>query len=46
MDYRYETKNEAREFHKQRTAFIIYENKIEFIEKVRYLTLNTVNLKA
>lgn len=33
MDYRYETKDEAREFHKQRTAFIIYENKIEFIEK-------------
>lgn len=31
MDYRYETKNEARDFHKQRKAFIILNNKIEFL---------------
>ena len=29
MDYRYETKDETRDFHKQRIAFIIYDNKIE-----------------
>lgn len=32
MDYRYETKDETRDFHKQRIAFIIYDNKIEFIK--------------
>ena len=31
MDYRYETKNESRDFHKQRKAFIILNNKIEFL---------------
>ncbi len=31
MDYRYETKSEARDFHKQRQAFIILNNKIEFL---------------
>lgn len=31
MDYRYETKDEARDFHKSRKAFIIYNNKLEFI---------------
>jgi len=31
MDYRYETKNEARDFHKQRKAFIILNKKIEFL---------------
>ena len=31
MDYRYETKNEARDFHKQRKAFIILDGKLEFM---------------
>lgn len=31
MDYRYETKNEARDFHKQRKAFIILNKKIDFL---------------
>ena len=31
MDYRYETKSEARDFHKQRKAFIIFNNKLEFL---------------
>jgi len=31
MDYRYETKDEAREFHKQRKAFIIFNDIIEFL---------------
>ena len=31
MDYRYETKNEARDFHKQRKAFIILNGKLEFM---------------
>lgn len=31
MDYRYETKDEAREFHKQRKAFIILNNVLEFL---------------
>ena len=31
MDYRYETKDEARDFHKQRKAFIILEGQIEFL---------------
>lgn len=31
MDYRYETKDEAREFHKQRTAFIILNGELEFL---------------
>ena len=31
MDYRYETKNEARDFHKQRRAFIILDNNLEFL---------------
>ena len=33
MDYRYETKNEARDFHKQRRAFIILDNILEFLPK-------------
>lgn len=31
MDYRYETKDEARSFHQQRKAFIIYNNEVEFL---------------
>lgn len=31
MDYRYETKDDARDFHKARRAFIIYKNKVEFL---------------
>ncbi len=31
MDYRYETKDEARDFHKQRKAFIILDGKLEFL---------------
>ena len=31
MDYRYETKDEARDFHKQRKAFIILDEKLEFL---------------
>ncbi len=32
MDYRYETKPEVRDFHKNRIAFVIIDNKINFIE--------------
>ena len=31
MDYRYETKEEARDFHKKRKAFIIINGKLEFL---------------
>ena len=31
MDYRYETKDEARDFHKQRKAFIILEGELKFL---------------
>lgn len=31
MDYRYETKEEARDFHRKRIAFVILNNKIEFL---------------
>lgn len=31
MDYRYETKNEARDFHKQRRAFVIVNKKLDFL---------------
>lgn len=31
MDYRYKTKDEAREFHKQRNAFIILNDMLEFL---------------
>lgn len=31
MDYRYETKDEARDFHRQRKAFIILNDKLEFL---------------
>ena len=31
MDYRYETKESARDFHKQRKAFLIYKNKVDFL---------------
>ena len=31
MDYRYETKDSARDFHRQRKAFIILDNKLEFL---------------
>ena len=33
MDYRYETPDEARKFHKQRRAFIVINNKLEFLPK-------------
>lgn len=33
MDYRYETKNDSRSFHKQRKAFIIYKNNVEYLPK-------------
>ena len=33
MDYRYETRDEARNFHKRRIAFIIVNNSIEFLPK-------------
>lgn len=32
MDFRYETKDEVRNFHKQRVAFIIINNEIHFIK--------------
>ena len=32
MDYRYETKNEAREFHKRRIAFIVIDNKLYYMK--------------
>ena len=31
MDYRYETKEEARGFHQERIAFIVINNKLEFL---------------
>ena len=31
MDYRYETKDEARDFHRRRKAFIILDGELEFI---------------
>ena len=31
MDYRYETKSDAREFHKQRKAFVIISSKLYFL---------------
>lgn len=31
MDYRYETKEEARDFHRQRQAFIIRHHELEFL---------------
>jgi len=31
MDYRYETKDEARDFHRQRKAFVIINNKLDFL---------------
>lgn len=31
MDYRYETKEETRDFHKQRKAFIIIDGNLEFL---------------
>ena len=31
MDYRYETKDEARDFHRQRKAFVILNDKLEFL---------------
>ena len=31
MDYRYETKDEARDFHKQRRAFIILNDELEIL---------------
>ncbi len=33
MDYRYETKDEARDFHKQRKAFVILNGTLEFLPK-------------
>ena len=32
-DYRYVTKDESRDFHSRRRAFVIYENKLHFIRK-------------
>ena len=32
MDFRYETKDKARDFHKRRIAFIIIDNNIHFIK--------------
>lgn len=34
-DFRYVTKDESRDFHKQRRAFVIYQGKVLFIEKGR-----------
>lgn len=31
MDYRYETKDDARDFHKQRKAFIVLNGELEFL---------------
>ena len=31
MDYRYDTNDSARDFHKERKTFIIYNNEIEFL---------------
>lgn len=31
MDYRYETKDEARDFHRRRKAFVIINEKLEFL---------------
>ena len=31
MDYRYETKDDARDFHRQRKAFVIIDGKLEFL---------------
>ena len=33
IDYRYVTKDESRDFHSRRRAFVIYENKLHFIRK-------------
>ena len=33
MDYRYETKNEARDFHWRRIAFIVIDEKIYYIKE-------------
>ena len=33
MDYRYEVKESAREYHKTRKAFIIYNDVLEFIAR-------------
>ena len=32
MDYRYETKDEARDFHRRRIAFIVIDEKIYYIK--------------
>ena len=33
VDYRYVTKDESREFHKRRRAFVIFEDKVYLIDK-------------
>ena len=33
MDYRYDTKDDARDFHRQRKAFIILDGEVEFLPK-------------
>lgn len=33
IDYRYITKNESRDFHRRRRAFVIYKNKLHFIDE-------------
>ena len=33
IDFRYVTKDESRDFHSRRRAFVIYENKLYFIRK-------------
>lgn len=36
MDYRYETKDSSRDFHKQRKAFIILNNKLYFLPEENF----------
>ena len=36
MDYRYETKNEVRDFYKQRKAFLILNDELEFLPEGRF----------
>ena len=33
IDFRYVTKDESRDFHSRRRAFVIYDNKLYFIRK-------------
>ena len=38
MDYRYKTKDSARDFHKQRKAFIILNNNVYFLPERSYMS--------